>query len=200
MRARQISTYHLCPTSVDYRSTCTPSQQFFHSGSVNKHPSATLVLSAERDALKALTIEKLACPVNNPSRYCCAMSSGVRHRLSPSPDTQVFLEWHWSAWENIILIIFSRSAVISDQCKIRGETTMGDGANLAALINGPTRRQAIIGVVGAFAGLALGSSGVWAGDEDGISHTADSIHQEPEVVTITSGTPTFQQAQPRLCC
>jgi len=56
---------------------------------------------------------------------------------------------------------------------------MGGGANLAALNNGPTRRQAIVGVVGAFAGLALDSSGAWAGSEDGISHTADSIHQEP---------------------
>ena len=56
---------------------------------------------------------------------------------------------------------------------------MGESANLAALTNGPTRRQAIVGVVGAFSGLALGSSGVWAGAEDGISHTAESIHQEP---------------------
>jgi uncharacterized protein YndB with AHSA1/START domain len=56
---------------------------------------------------------------------------------------------------------------------------MGDAADLGALTNGPTRRQAIVGVVGAFAGLALGSSRVWAGTEDGISHTADSIHQEP---------------------
>jgi activator of HSP90 ATPase len=56
---------------------------------------------------------------------------------------------------------------------------MSDGANLAAPTNGPTRRQAIVGVVGALAGLTLGSSGAWAGVEDGISHTADSIHQEP---------------------
>jgi activator of HSP90 ATPase len=56
---------------------------------------------------------------------------------------------------------------------------MGDGANLAALTIGPTRRQAIVGAVGAFGGLALGSTGAWAGAEDVISHTADSIHQEP---------------------
>jgi activator of HSP90 ATPase len=56
---------------------------------------------------------------------------------------------------------------------------MGDRANLAALTIGPTRRQAIVGAVGAFGGLALGSTGAWAGAEDGISHTADSIHQEP---------------------
>jgi activator of HSP90 ATPase len=56
---------------------------------------------------------------------------------------------------------------------------MGDGATLATLTKRPTRRQAIVGVVGAFGGLALGSTGAWAGAEDGISHTADSIHQEP---------------------
>jgi activator of HSP90 ATPase len=56
---------------------------------------------------------------------------------------------------------------------------MGDTANLAPLTNGPTRRQAIVGVVGAFGGLALGSTGAWAGADGGISHTADAIHQEP---------------------
>jgi uncharacterized protein YndB with AHSA1/START domain len=56
---------------------------------------------------------------------------------------------------------------------------MSDAADFAAMTNGPTRRQAIVGVVGAFAGLALGSSAAWAGTEDGVSHTADSIHQEP---------------------
>ena len=56
---------------------------------------------------------------------------------------------------------------------------MGDIAGLAALAVGPTRRQAIAGVVGAFGGLVLSSPAVWAGAEDGISHTADSIHQEP---------------------
>jgi activator of HSP90 ATPase len=65
---------------------------------------------------------------------------------------------------------------------IRG-TIMDDRASLAAL-SGPTRRQAIVGVVGAFGGLALGSTGVWAGAEGGISHTAESIHQEP-VFTAT---------------
>ena len=56
---------------------------------------------------------------------------------------------------------------------------MGDTANLAPLTNGPTRRQAIVGVVGALGSLALGPTGAWAGAEDGISHTADAIHQEP---------------------
>jgi activator of HSP90 ATPase len=56
---------------------------------------------------------------------------------------------------------------------------MSDTENLTALSNGPTRRQAIAGVVGAFGGLALGSTGASAGAEDGISHTAESIHQEP---------------------
>jgi activator of HSP90 ATPase len=60
-----------------------------------------------------------------------------------------------------------------------GRTTMGDKANLAAPDKGPSRRHAIVGVLGAFGGLALGSTGVRAETEDGISHTADAIHQEP---------------------
>jgi uncharacterized protein YndB with AHSA1/START domain len=57
---------------------------------------------------------------------------------------------------------------------------MGNKENVAALISGPTRRRAILGVVGAFGGLSLGSVCARAETEDGISHTADSIHQEPD--------------------
>jgi uncharacterized protein YndB with AHSA1/START domain len=56
---------------------------------------------------------------------------------------------------------------------------MGDRANLAALTNGPTRRQVFVGFVGAFGSVALGPNWAWAGAKDGISHTADAIHQEP---------------------
>ena len=56
---------------------------------------------------------------------------------------------------------------------------MGDTAIPATLTHEPTRRQAIIGVVGAVSGLALSPTGAWAVAEDEISHTADSIHQEP---------------------
>jgi uncharacterized protein YndB with AHSA1/START domain len=56
---------------------------------------------------------------------------------------------------------------------------MAEKANIAALTDATTRRQAIVGVAGAFGGLALGSTWAWAGSDDGISHTADSIHQEP---------------------
>jgi activator of HSP90 ATPase len=55
---------------------------------------------------------------------------------------------------------------------------MSDRNNLAALANGPTRRQWIAGVAVAFGGLSLGSAEAWAGAEDGISRTAESIHQE----------------------
>lgn len=47
------------------------------------------------------------------------------------------------------------------------------------LADEPTRRQAIAGVAIALGGLALGSTKAWAGTEDGISRTAESIHQEP---------------------
>jgi activator of HSP90 ATPase len=47
------------------------------------------------------------------------------------------------------------------------------------MISPPTRRQVIAGVAVNFAGLALGSSEVWAGTGEEISRTAESIHQEP---------------------
>ena len=56
---------------------------------------------------------------------------------------------------------------------------MGNRASLTTMTDGPTRRQAIVGVIGAFGGLVLSSTRVRAGTQDGISHTAESIHQEP---------------------
>ena len=56
---------------------------------------------------------------------------------------------------------------------------MSDRTNLKVLANGPTRRHAIIGVALAFAGIALKSTEAWAGAEEEISRTAESIHQEP---------------------
>jgi activator of HSP90 ATPase len=56
---------------------------------------------------------------------------------------------------------------------------MNEQKNLSARVDAPTRRQAIAGVAIAFGGLALGSAEAWAGTEDEISHTAESIHQEP---------------------
>ncbi len=56
---------------------------------------------------------------------------------------------------------------------------MSDRTNLAALVNGPTRRQAIAGVAMAFGGLALGAAEAWAGAEEEISRTAEAIHLEP---------------------
>jgi activator of HSP90 ATPase len=56
---------------------------------------------------------------------------------------------------------------------------MNERRILEALANEPTRRQAIAGVAIALGGLVLGSTKAWAGTEDGISHTADAIHQEP---------------------
>jgi len=58
-------------------------------------------------------------------------------------------------------------------------TATSDRTNLEALTNGPTRRQAIVGVTIALGGLTLGSTRVWAQADDGISHTAEAIHQEP---------------------
>ena len=49
---------------------------------------------------------------------------------------------------------------------------------LAMTTEAPTRRQLVAGAV-AFGGYAVRPIRVWAGVEDGISHTAESIHQEP---------------------
>ncbi len=58
---------------------------------------------------------------------------------------------------------------------------MSDRASPAVPANGPTRRQAILGVAIAFGGLALGSTKASAETKEEISHTAESIHQEPVI-------------------
>jgi len=55
---------------------------------------------------------------------------------------------------------------------------MSDRANLEPPANGPTRRQVIACVAIALGGVALGSTEAWAGVEEEISRTAESIHQE----------------------
>ncbi len=58
---------------------------------------------------------------------------------------------------------------------------MADQGKLCLVASGFTRRQTMIGVSVALGSIAIGSSPVtvWASTEDGISHTAESIHQEP---------------------
>ena len=55
---------------------------------------------------------------------------------------------------------------------------MYDKTSLATPAHEPTRRQAITGVAMAFGGLVLVSTKAWAEAGEGISHTAESIHQE----------------------
>jgi uncharacterized protein YndB with AHSA1/START domain len=56
---------------------------------------------------------------------------------------------------------------------------MSEGRNLMAFMNPPTRRQLIAGLGVAFGGGLVGSTITWAGAEEEISHSAESIHQEP---------------------
>src|SRR6266481_8131959 len=56
---------------------------------------------------------------------------------------------------------------------------MSGSKKKCALVSAPTRRQVIAGVAVAFGGLSLGSALSWAAAEEEISHTAESIHQEP---------------------
>ena len=56
---------------------------------------------------------------------------------------------------------------------------MSDRSNLMVPGKTPTRRQVVFGSVLAFGGLALGSNEACAEADEEISHTAESIHQEP---------------------
>jgi activator of HSP90 ATPase len=61
------------------------------------------------------------------------------------------------------------------------KTTMSEGRNQNAPTNSSTRRQVIAGVAMTFGGLALGLTKVQAATGEEISHTAESIHQEPVI-------------------
>lgn len=56
---------------------------------------------------------------------------------------------------------------------------MNDARNLATLAQGTSRRQLLIGATVAFSGLTVFPIRALARAEEGISHTAESIHQEP---------------------
>jgi activator of HSP90 ATPase len=56
---------------------------------------------------------------------------------------------------------------------------MTDQGNMELATGGPTRRQAVLGFAAVLGGLALGPTKSWAMAEDGISHSAEAIHQEP---------------------
>jgi activator of HSP90 ATPase len=47
------------------------------------------------------------------------------------------------------------------------------------LLTTMTRRQSLVGAAMAIGGIAMGSTKAWAATDDGISHTAVAIHQEP---------------------
>ena len=56
---------------------------------------------------------------------------------------------------------------------------MNDADNLARLDQSPTRRQILLGAIVGLSGLGIGSLRALARAEEGISRTAESIHQEP---------------------
>jgi uncharacterized protein YndB with AHSA1/START domain len=79
-------------------------------------------------------------------------------------------------FEHILIPCFHADVI--DQTKSL-EGMMGDRGDIYLNFNAATRRQMIMGAAVAFGGIAVGSVSAWAGAEDGISHTAESIHQEP---------------------
>lgn len=56
---------------------------------------------------------------------------------------------------------------------------MSERSKFVLAANGPTRRQMIFGAAATLGGIAVVSRSARAGDEMGISHTAEAIHQEP---------------------
>ena len=56
---------------------------------------------------------------------------------------------------------------------------MADIRDVNPASNVATRRQLIIAAAAGFGGIVVGATGARAGADDGISHTAESIHQEP---------------------
>src|SRR4030081_3288368 len=66
-----------------------------------------------------------------------------------------------------------------DRAANSGGKMIDDRKKNNGAVSTPTRRQVIAGVAVAFGGLSLGSAMSWAAAEEEISHTAESIHQEP---------------------
>lgn len=56
---------------------------------------------------------------------------------------------------------------------------MNDSIRLAALVQPPSRRQLLVGAATVLTSLGMGSLSALARAEEEISHTAESIHQEP---------------------
>jgi activator of HSP90 ATPase len=56
---------------------------------------------------------------------------------------------------------------------------MTESGSLVTLANTTSRRQLLAGLGVALGGAALGTMRAWAGAEEEISHSAESIHQEP---------------------
>jgi activator of HSP90 ATPase len=66
-----------------------------------------------------------------------------------------------------------------DRAANSGGKMIDDRKKNNGAVSTPTRRQMIAGVAVAFGGLSLGPAMSWAAAEEEISHTAESIHQEP---------------------
>src|SRR5260370_17869475 len=131
------------------------------------------------DTLKAVAIEELARAFNDGFLDYRAMTRRVRHGGSlfvalSMPRRMV------SCQQKIILNIFWTGGLMRcGRVKTRWRTKMSERTNLMAMMNLPTRRQVITGVAAAAGVFALGSTGAWAGAEEEVSRTAESIHMEP---------------------
>jgi activator of HSP90 ATPase len=77
---------------------------------------------------------------------------------------------------------FDRDAVCSSEWGDKGsisEEKMNDSSDLPVLAEPPTRRQMLVGTTAILTGLGFGPLNAPARREEGVTHTAEFIHQEP---------------------
>src|SRR6202050_5440130 len=81
--------------------------------------------------------------------------------------------------EHILGACFYASTVQRGENTQHREVKMTRSKNSHAHANGPTRRQLIIGITFAFGSLGFRPTKMFGQAADEISHSAESIHQEP---------------------
>lgn len=84
--------------------------------------------------------------------------------------------------EHIFVSGFYADAVCNPQGVVKGvnsEGNMNDASNLATLAQSPNRRQMLVAATVGLTALGIGSLRALARAQEGVSRTAESIHQEP---------------------
>src|SRR5450432_1265207 len=156
------------------------------------------------DVLKSVAIEEAPCAVYNSFSSFRAVRGWVRHTgLQKEQDHHALRAKYYREH------IYPRC--LDDSCRsIRAELQTKERGNMSTKsleemrLSGRTltRRQSMASVALAVGGLALGTKSAFAAPDDGISHSAEAIHQEPvfaaspkRVYDALTDSKQFQQAQ-----